>query len=36
MGGFFGTISNTSCINDLFYGVDYKSHICTRRGGMAS
>ena len=36
MGGFFGTISNTSCINDLFYGVDYNSHLGTRRGGMAS
>ena len=36
MGGFFGTISNKPCINDLFYGTDYQSHMGTRRGGMAS
>lgn len=36
MGGFFGTISATQCIADLFYGTDYNSHLGTRRGGMAT
>lgn len=36
MGGFFGTISNTPCATDLFYGTDYNSHLGTRRGGMAT
>ena len=36
MGGFFGTISRTKCITDLFYGTDYNSHLGTRRGGMAT
>ncbi len=36
MGGFFGTISKSSCIADLFYGTDYNSHMGTRRGGMAT
>ena len=36
MGGFFGTVSNKSCVTDLFYGTDYNSHLGTRRGGMAT
>ncbi len=36
MGGFFGTASSLPCINDLFYGTDYHSHLGTRRGGMAT
>lgn len=36
MGGFFGTISKSDCITDLFYGTDYNSHLGTRRGGMAT
>lgn len=36
MGGFFGTVSKKSCVNDLFYGTDYNSHLGTRRGGMAT
>lgn len=37
MGGFFGnTKRNKSCINELFYGVDYNSHLGTRRAGMAT
>ncbi|MCC8154078.1 MAG: amidophosphoribosyltransferase [Tannerellaceae bacterium] len=36
MGGFFGTISNSECATDLFYGTDYNSHLGTRRGGMAT
>jgi len=35
MGGMFGVISKTDCVNDLFYGTDYHSHLGTRRGGMA-
>lgn len=36
MGGFFGVVSNKDCAWDLFYGVDYHSHLGTRRGGMAT
>lgn len=35
MGGFFGVVSNESCVSDLFFGTDYHSHLGTRRGGMA-
>lgn len=35
MGGFFGVTSKTSCSLDLFFGVDYHSHLGTRRGGLA-
>ena len=36
MGGFFGTISVKDCVNDLFYGTDYNSHLGTRRAGMVT
>lgn len=36
MGGFFGVVSKKQCALDLFYGVDYHSHLGTRRGGMAT
>lgn len=36
MGGFFGVTSRTDCVLDLFYGVDYHSHLGTRRAGMAT
>ena len=36
MGGFFGVASKRNCTLDLFYGVDYHSHLGTRRGGMAT
>lgn len=36
MGGFFGVASKSDCTLDLFYGVDYHSHLGTRRGGMAT
>ncbi len=36
MGGFFGTVSTSSCVADLFYGTDYNSHLGTKRGGMAT
>lgn len=35
MGGLFGTVSKDDCVNDLFYGTDYHSHLGTRRGGLA-
>ena len=35
MGGFFGAVSKEDCVFDLFYGVDYHSHLGTRRAGMA-
>lgn len=35
MGGFFGVASKKDCVLELFYGVDYHSHLGTRRGGMA-
>ena len=35
MGGFFGVASQEDCVFDLFFGVDYHSHLGTRRGGMA-
>ena len=34
MGGFFGVAAQGNCTLDLFYGVDYHSHLGTRRGGM--
>lgn len=35
MGGLFGVASSDSCVLDLFFGIDYHSHLGTRRGGMA-
>ena len=35
MGGFFGVASKEDCVFDLFFGVDYHSHLGTRRAGMA-
>lgn len=35
MGGFFGVASKHDCVFDLFFGIDYHSHLGTRRGGMA-
>ena len=35
MGGFFGVASQQDCVFDLFFGVDYHSHLGTRRAGMA-
>ncbi|MCR4690211.1 MAG: amidophosphoribosyltransferase [Lachnospiraceae bacterium] len=34
MGGFFGVASKQDCVFDLFFGIDYHSHLGTRRGGM--
>lgn len=36
MGGFFGTVSKTACVADLFYGTDYNSHMGTKRAGMVT
>lgn len=36
MGGFFGTISKKNCVNDLFYGTDYNSHLGTKRAGIVT
>lgn len=36
MGGFFGITARKKCRNELFYGVDYNSHLGTRRAGMAT
>ena len=36
MGGFFGTITKSDCVTDLFYGTDYNSHLGTKRAGLAT
>ncbi len=36
MGGFFGVASRRDCMEDVFFGVDYHSHLGTHRGGMAA
>lgn len=35
MGGLFGAASADDCVNDLFFGTDYHSHLGTKRGGLA-
>lgn len=35
MSGFFGIASKEDCILQLFFGVDYHSHLGTKRGGLA-
>lgn len=35
MGGFFGVVGRSDIVRDLFYGVDYHSHLGTKRGGLA-
>ncbi len=35
MGGLFGVISKSDCVNELFYGTDYLSHLGTKRAGMS-
>ena len=36
MGGFFGVASKHACVSDLFYGIDYHSHLGTKRAGMVT
>jgi amidophosphoribosyltransferase len=35
MGGLFGVVTKEDCVQDLFFGTDYHSHLGTRRGGLA-
>ena len=35
MGGLFAAVSKDDCVQDLFYGTDYHSHLGTKRGGLA-
>ena len=36
MGGFFGAVSKSDVMLDVFFGTDYHSHLGTRRGGLAA
>ncbi|MBR5452362.1 MAG: amidophosphoribosyltransferase [Clostridia bacterium] len=36
MGGFFGIVSDKDCLLDVFFGIDYHSHLGTKRGGIAA
>ena len=36
MGGFFGITGKRDCVQDVFFGVDYHSHLGKARAGMAS
>lgn len=36
MSGFFGIASKKACATELFYGVDYHSHLGTNRAGMST
>ncbi|MBR5439629.1 MAG: amidophosphoribosyltransferase [Clostridia bacterium] len=36
MGGFFGITSKKQCVLDVFFGVDYHSHLGNARAGMAA
>ena len=35
MGGYFGIVSRQDCMEDVFFGTDYHSHLGTRRAGLA-
>lgn len=35
MGGICGVIAREDCVQELFYGTDYHSHLGTHRGGLA-
>lgn len=35
MSGLFGVVSNKDCMDDLFYGTDYLTHMGTEFGGLA-
>ena len=35
MGGMFGVVSRKDCVTDLFFGIDYHSHLGTKKGGIA-
>ena len=35
MSGIFGVVSKKDCVESLFYGTDYHSHLGTEYGGLA-
>ena len=35
MGGFFGAVSKSDVVLDVFFGTDYHSHLGTRNAGLA-
>ncbi|MCQ2530223.1 MAG: amidophosphoribosyltransferase [Lachnospiraceae bacterium] len=35
MGGFFGVVSERDCMDDVFFGIDYHSHLGTKLAGVA-
>jgi len=35
MSGYFGVVSKTDCVREVFFGTDYHSHLGTQRGGIA-
>jgi amidophosphoribosyltransferase len=35
MGGLFGVVTENNCKTDLFFGIDYHSHLGTTMGGLA-
>src|SRR4030042_5703057 len=35
MSGIFGVVSKKNCVESLFYGTDYHSHLGTEYGGIA-
>jgi len=35
MSGLFGVVSNKDCVETLFYGTDYHSHLGTQKAGLA-
>lgn len=34
MGGMFGVVSRKDCVTDLFFGIDYHSHLGTKKVGL--
>jgi len=34
MSGFYGVVSKADCVDDVYYGTDYHSHLGTKRAGM--
>ena len=36
MSGFFGITSKSDCLQDVFFGVDFHSHLGTRRAGLSA
>ena len=36
MGGYFGVVSRTEALSDVYFGTDYHSHLGTKRAGLAA